>query len=54
MSISELCSQQPGAAGPAVVLADVVAAVRGLDSTWWTSQSDEDLVRVVELPEQVG
>src|SRR5438046_217697 len=44
MSISEL-HQQPS---PAAVLAEAVAAIRDLDSIWWSSQSDDDLVGVVE------
>jgi hypothetical protein len=44
MSISDLRSSP----GPAVVLAEVVGAVRDLDATWWTSHSDEELVGVVE------
>ncbi|HEY3531442.1 MAG TPA: DUF222 domain-containing protein [Nocardioides sp.] len=49
MSISELSPQQPGAAGPAAVLAEILTAVRELDGTWWTSQSDDDLIAVAEL-----
>jgi hypothetical protein len=45
MSISDLSSHQPGPAG---VLADLVAAVRDLDATWWAHQADEELVAVVE------
>jgi hypothetical protein len=48
MSISELRPRP----GPAEVLAEVVAAVRDLDATWWTSVSDDDLVAAVELVEQ--
>src|SRR5262245_14265815 len=48
MSISDLHPQP----SPAAVLADVVAAVRELDATWWSSQSDDDLVAVVEQLEQ--
>ena len=44
MSISDLHPQP----SPAAVLADVVAMVRDLDATWWTNQSDDDLVGVVE------
>src|SRR6478735_9247060 len=44
MSISDL-HPQPSAAA---VLADVVSMVRDLDATWWTNQSDDDLVAVVE------
>jgi len=47
MSISDLSSHRPGA-DPAGALAEAVTAVRGLDQTWWTSQSDEVLVSVVE------
>ena len=42
MSISDLHPQP----SPAAVLADVVAMVRDLDATWWTNQSDDDLVGV--------
>ena len=48
MSISDLHPQP----SPAAVLADVVAMVRDLDGTWWTNQSDDDLVTTVELVEQ--
>jgi hypothetical protein len=48
MSISDLHPQP----GPAAVLADVVAMVRDLDVTWWTNQTDDDLVATVELVEQ--
>ncbi len=48
MSISDLHPQP----SPAAVLADVVATVRGLDATWWTHQTDHDLVATVELVEQ--
>ena len=34
------------------MLADVVATLRDLDATWWSSQSDDDLVEVVEQVEQ--
>jgi hypothetical protein len=44
MSISDLHPQP----SPAGALADVVAAVRGLAATWWTNQSDAELVAVVE------
>ena len=47
MSISDLHPQP----SPAAVLADVVAMVRDLDATWWTNQSDDDLVATVELVE---
>ena len=43
MSISDLHPQP----SPAAVLADVVAMVRDLDATWWTNQSDDDLVATV-------
>jgi hypothetical protein len=49
MSISELHPQP----SPDAVLAEVVAAVRGLDSTWWAHQSDDVLIAVVEQLEQV-
>jgi hypothetical protein len=48
MSISDLRPHT----SPAAVLAEVVAAVRDLDATWWTNQSDDDLVAAVELVEQ--
>ncbi len=48
MSISDLHPQP----SPAAVLADVVATVRDLDATWWTHQTDDDLVATVELVEQ--
>src|SRR6185312_5190503 len=52
MSISDLHPHRPGPdAGPAVLLAEVVAAVRDLDSTWWSHRSDEELVAVVEQVE---
>src|SRR4051794_4326323 len=44
MSISDLHPQP----SPAAVLADVVSMVRDLDATWWTNQTDDDLVGVVE------
>jgi hypothetical protein len=44
MSISDLHPRP----GPVAVLADVVVALRDLDATWWSSQSDDDLVAVVE------
>ncbi len=54
MSISDLHPHTgPGAAaGPAAVLAELVASLRDLDATWWTSQSDDDLVSTVGLVEQ--
>ena len=48
MSISDLHPTP----SPAVVLGDVVEMLRGLDGTWWTHQSDDDLVATVELVEQ--
>ena len=52
MSISDL-HPHPGHRGdPATVLAQVVASLRDLDDTWWTHQTDEDLVATVELVEQ--
>jgi hypothetical protein len=48
MSISGLRS---GRRGPAAVLADAVAVLRELDSTWWSNESDDDLVATVELTE---
>ena len=50
MSISEHPTTQQH--GPAVVLAQLVSTLRDLDSTWWTSQSDDELVTTVELVEQ--
>jgi hypothetical protein len=44
MSISDLHPQP----SPAAVLADVVSMVRDLDATWWTNQSDDDLIKTVE------
>jgi hypothetical protein len=44
MSISDLHPQP----SPAAVLAEMVATVRELDATWWTNQSDDDLIAVVE------
>ena len=44
MSISDLHPQP----SPAAVLADVVSMVRDLDATWWTNQTDDELVGVVE------
>jgi hypothetical protein len=51
MSISGLRS---GRRGPAAVLADAVAVLRELDSTWWSNESDDDLVATVELTERSG
>src|SRR5690242_5031198 len=48
MSISDLHSSP----SPVSVLGDVVEAVRELDATWWTHQSDDDVVAAVELVEQ--
>ncbi|HEX4688358.1 MAG TPA: DUF222 domain-containing protein [Nocardioides sp.] len=48
MSISDL----PSSPSPVSVLGDVVEAVRELHATWWTHQSDDDLVAAVELVEQ--
>src|SRR4051812_14922125 len=44
MSISDLHPSP----SPVTVLAEVVAAVRDLDATWWTNRSEEELVAVVE------
>jgi hypothetical protein len=44
MSISDL-HPQPSAGA---LLAELTAQLRDLDSTWWTSQSNDDLVAVVE------
>ena len=48
MSISDLHPQP----SPAAVLTRMVEKLRDLDATWWTNQSDEDLVTTVELVEQ--
>ena len=48
MSISDLHPQP----SPAAVLAGVVEELRDLDATWWTNQTDDDLVTTVELVEQ--
>jgi hypothetical protein len=48
MSISDLHPHTSPGPGPVGVLAGVVAELQDLDATWWTSQSDEDLVDVVE------
>jgi len=45
MSISDLSSSP----SPVTVLAEVVATLRDLDATWWTTRSEEDLVATVEL-----
>jgi Domain of unknown function (DUF222) len=47
MSISEL-DPRPS---PAAALAQVVTAVRDLDATWWSHQSDDDLIDVVSQVE---
>jgi hypothetical protein len=52
MSISDLQPHTGHRGDPAAVLAEVVAAVRDLDETWWTNQSDDNLVAAVELVEQ--
>jgi hypothetical protein len=44
MSISDLHPQP----SPTAVLADVVSMVRDLDTTWWTNQTDDDLIKTVE------
>src|SRR6476661_5585553 len=44
MSISDLHPTP----GPAVVLGQVVAALRDLDTTWWTNRTDAELVTTVE------
>ena len=52
MSISDLHRHHPGPQpSPAVVLAEVVAAIRDLDQTWWSGRSDVELVAVVEQVE---
>lgn len=48
MSISDLHPTP----SPVAVLAEVAAAVRDLDATWWAHQCDEDLVATVEQVEQ--
>lgn len=48
MSISELHPQPR----PAAVLADAVAVIQDLDHVWWSSQSDDELVAVVEQIEK--
>src|SRR6188472_859053 len=54
MSISDLHPHRPGPdADPATVLAEVVAAVRDLDSTWWAHRPDDDLIATVELTAQL-
>ena len=50
MSISDL---DPGAT-PAAVLADAVAGVRGLAETLWSARSDDELVEVVALVQQLA
>jgi len=49
MPISELTPGQ----SPAVVLADAVAAVRGLAETLWSARSDDELVEVVGRVQQL-
>ena len=49
MSISDLAP----AAGPSQVLADAVAAVRGLAEVLWSARSDDDLVDVVGQVQQL-
>ena len=44
MSISDLHPTP----SPAAVLTRMVDTLRGLDATWWTHQTDDDLVAVVE------
>src|SRR3954467_15332693 len=44
MSISDLHPQP----SPAAVLTRMVEELRDLDATWWTNQTDDDLVGVVE------
>jgi hypothetical protein len=52
MSISELHPHTGATGGPAVVVAEMAAGLRGLDQTWWDQLSDEDLVAVVVVAEQ--
>ncbi len=47
MSISDLHPRP----SPVSVLAEVAASLRELDATWWTHQSDDDLVAAAELVE---
>ncbi len=47
MSISDLHPRP----SPVSVLAEVAASLRELDATWWTNQSDADLVAAAELVE---
>ena len=49
MSISDLAP----AAGPSQVLADAVAAVRGLAEVLWSARSDDELVDVVGQVQQL-
>ncbi len=49
MSIS---AEVPGQS-PAAVLADAIAAVRGLAETLWSARSDEELVETVGLVQQL-
>ena len=49
MSISDLAP----AAGPSRVLADAVAAVRGLAEVLWSARSDDELVDVVGQVQQL-
>lgn len=48
MSISDLHPQP----NPATVLARLVTGLRELDATWWTNQSDDELIETVELVAQ--
>ena len=43
----------PPAAGPSRVLADAVAAVRGLAEVLWSARSDDELVDVVGQVQQL-
>ena len=54
MSISEHAPGTCPGAGPAQVLADALAAVRGLAEGWWSARSDAELVDTVALVQQVS
>ena len=54
MSISEHAPGTCPGAGPAQVLADALAAVRGLAEGWWSARSDGELVDTVALVQQVS
>ena len=54
MSISEHAPGTCPGAGPAQVLADALAAVRGLAEGLWSARSDAELVDTVALVQQVS